>query len=85
MQYDNTNRGAIWKNHKMREGKRDPQFTGSINVDGVEYFISAWKNEKQGDNQPVLTFSVRKDDRDSQPSQQSVSTAPTDVNSEIPF
>ena len=85
MQYDNTNRGAIWKNNKMREGKRDPQFTGSINVDGVDYFISAWKNEKQGDNQPDLTFSVRKDDRGNQPSQQSVSTAPTDVNSEIPF
>lgn len=84
-QYDNSNRGAVWKNQKMREGKRDPHFTGSINVDGVEYFISAWKNDKQGDNQPVLTLSVRKDDRNDQPSYQSANTAPVDVNSEIPW
>ena len=84
-QYDNTNRGAVWKNQKMREGKRDPHFTGTINVDGVDYYISAWKNDKPGDNQPVLSLSVRKDDRQQQPSYQPAAQAPADVNDEIPW
>ena len=84
MQYDNTNRGAVWKNQKMREGKRDPHFTGNINVDGVDYFISVWKSDRDGQNQPVLTMSVRKDDRDSQPTYQP-QAKPVDVNSEIPW
>ena len=86
MQIDNTNRGAVWKNQKMREGKKDPQFTGTINVDGLDYFISAWKSDRQGDNQPVLTFSVRK--KDQQPSYQQASYQPAqsdDIDSEIPF
>lgn len=84
-QYDNTNRGAVWKNGKMRDGKRDPHFTGTINVDGVDYFISVWNNDKQGENQPLMTMSVRKDDRNENPSYQSGNTAPVDVNSEIPW
>ena len=84
-QYDNSNRGAVWKNHKMREGKRDPHFTGTINVEGVDYFISAWKNDKQGESQPVLSLSVRKDDRQQQPSYQPAAQAPVDVNSDIPW
>lgn len=84
-QYDNTNRGAVWKNQKMREGKRDPHFTGTINVEGVDYYISAWKNDKAGDNQPVLSFSVRKDDRQQQPSYQPAAQATADVNDEIPW
>lgn len=84
-QYDNTNRGAVWKNQKMRDGKRDPHFTGMINVGGVDHFISIWKNDKQGENQPVMTMSVRKDDRNENPSYQSSNTAPVDVNSEIPW
>jgi hypothetical protein len=45
-EYDNTNRGQIWGNEKKREGKQDPDFTGSLNVDGREYWISAWKRKE---------------------------------------
>ena len=60
-QYDNTNRGAVWPNTRRRDGKNDPQFTGTINVDGQEYWLSAWeKRPGSSDNAPFLSFSVRK-------------------------
>ena len=36
-QYDNTNKGAIWKNADKQKDTQ-PDFKGSINVEGVEYF-----------------------------------------------
>jgi hypothetical protein len=58
--YDNTDRGSIWRNERKREGKQDPDFTGSLNVGGVEYWVNAWrKKEGQSDKAPALTFSVR--------------------------
>ena len=43
VQYDNS--GMAWKNDKMREGKQDPQYTGSVTVAGAEYWISMWVNK----------------------------------------
>ena len=43
--FDNTNRGSIWKNDK-KEKDTHPDFTGSLNVGGVEYWVSAWKRKE---------------------------------------
>ena len=83
-QYDDTNRGAIWKNHKQREGYRDPQFTGTLNVEGQDFYISGWKNEKQGDTQPVLSLSVRKKEQN-QGNSSANSDAVDDINNDIAF
>jgi len=58
--FDNTNRGAIWRNTEKRDDK-DRDFKGSINIDGVEYWISGW-SKKQGDNPnaPSVRFSVQR-------------------------
>lgn len=40
-QYDNTNRGALFKNDKQGNESR-PDYTGNLNVAGTEYKISAW-------------------------------------------
>ncbi len=57
--HDNTNRGAIWPNRK-KEKDTHPDFTGSVNVDGKEFWVNAWK-KKEGDkpNAPSLSFSVK--------------------------
>ena len=59
MSYDNTNRGSIWKNEEKRDDK-DPDFKGSLNVGGADYWVSAWKR-KEGANpkSPALSFSVK--------------------------
>lgn len=64
-EYDNTNRGSIWKNDKKRPGKQDADFTGSLNVNGVEYWVNAWKRkEGAAEKAPALSFSIRpKDDQ----------------------
>ena len=57
--YDDTNRGAIWPNDRMRDGKQDPHFTGSLNVNGVEYWVSAWKRKADAKpGSPSLSFTV---------------------------
>ena len=38
--YDNTNRGSIWKNDKKQTDSH-PDFTGSLNVNGVEYWVTS--------------------------------------------
>lgn len=43
MMYDNTNTGMMMRN-RNRETEKHPEFTGSINVDGVDYWLSAWVN-----------------------------------------
>lgn len=47
-EYDNTNRGVLFKNDR-RESDKHPEYNGSINVDGVDYWLSAWvKDGKKG-------------------------------------
>lgn len=59
MAFDNTNRGAIWKNDDKREDNH-PDFKGSLNVDGVEYWVSAWRRkEGAAAKAPALSFTVK--------------------------
>jgi hypothetical protein len=44
MSYDNTNSGMLARNDK-KETEKHPDFKGSINVDGVDYWLSAWVKE----------------------------------------
>ena len=43
-EYDNTNRGAIFKNND-KTADNQPDYTGKINVDGVEKRIALWIRE----------------------------------------
>ena len=57
--YDNTNRGQIWPNDR-KESDKHPDFKGDINVDGVEYWVSAWKRDPNGNPRaPSLQFSIQ--------------------------
>ena len=45
-EYDNTNSFALFKNLKGDNPKR-PDYTGNLNVDGIEFRISGWIREGQ--------------------------------------
>ena len=77
-EFDNTNRGSIWKNDK-KESNNHPDFTGSLNVVGVEYWVSAWKRKPDASEKaPALSFSIKlketNGDTDRKPSKNSSTT-----------
>jgi hypothetical protein len=83
-QYDNTNRGSIWKNDK-KETDNHPDFTGTLNVDGIEFWVSAWKRKEGADPKaPALSFTVRmKEDKPQQ--QKQPSKTADDFEDDIPY
>jgi len=47
-EYDNTNRGVLFKNDK-KEKDTEADYRGNINVGGQEYWLNAWiKTSKKG-------------------------------------
>lgn len=79
--FDNTNTGAIWGN-KDRKTDKHPTHTGSINVEGVEYWVSAWVGDKSK-NQPSLSLKIQK--KEPKQSQQAPAPKQEIDNSDIPF
>jgi uncharacterized protein (DUF736 family) len=58
MGYDNANRGALFRNQDHAQ-ETDPLYRGTINVAGVEYFLSAWlKTSKAGER--YMSLSVKR-------------------------
>lgn len=49
MEYDNTNKGVLFKN-KDKQTDNHPDYNGSINIDGTDYWLSAWINEDKNGN-----------------------------------
>jgi len=66
-EYDNTNSGALFKNDK-KESDRHPDMRGSINFNGQDCWLSAWKKVSKN-GQPYLSLSVTP--KDDQPKQRS--------------
>ena len=55
MQYDNTNRGAIFKNDR-KDTPNHPDYKGSINVNGEEFWVSSWI--KEGKTGEFMSLSI---------------------------
>lgn len=53
-QFDNTNTGALFNNKENKTTANHPDYKGSINVDGVEYWLSAWIKPTKKD--PAVRF-----------------------------
>ena len=58
-EYDNTNKGAIWKS-KFNDNPKAPQYTGNLNVEGVDYKVSCSKTTSDNPQAPVLNFQIQK-------------------------
>lgn len=87
--YDNTNTGMLMRN-RNRETEKHPEFTGSINVDGVEYWLSAWVNTgKEGskiEGQKYFSLKIKpKDEIKSKPKAPPKAQDLDDLDDDIPF
>ena len=89
--YDNTNRGVLFKNDR-KEKDAHPNMKGSIDVEGVKYWVSAWT--KDGQNGKFISLSLTPKEQ-TQTAAQAVKQAPPqrqqaapvvlDDDSDIPF
>jgi uncharacterized protein (DUF736 family) len=84
MSYDNTNSGVLFKNDK-KETDTHPDYTGSFNKDGTEYFLSAWLN-KSAAGKTYMSVKLG-NEKEAQPQQQVQQAPPVNNLSEdeIPF
>lgn len=81
-EYDNTDRGALFAN-KDRQTDKHPNATGTLNVGGQEYWISAWtKTSKAGEKYQSLSVKLKE-------GRPKVAETPADepepFNDDIPF
>ena len=81
MEYDNTNRGALHKNENKTEDKH-PDYSGSINVGGTDYWLSAWVKESQKTGKKFFSMSVKPKDAQAKPPAKKVEEF---SDSDIPF
>ena len=85
-EYDNSNRGVLFRNQNKTEDKH-PDFNGSINANGVDYWLSGWvKESKEG--KKFFSLSVKpKEQQARQVSQPTRKTARLDdlEDSDLPF
>ena len=60
-EFDNKNRGQIWPNKdKTEETPTWADFTGTLNVNGVEYYVDAWKRKPEHKPSAAsLTFRIK--------------------------
>jgi hypothetical protein len=85
-QYDNTNRFTLNKNKNKREGKKDADYGGSINVNGVEYWLNGWITNSS--NGPFISGSIRpkeqKQEQRRYPDDR-ITSGRRDLDDEVPF
>ena len=80
--YDPNNRGALFA-AKDRASDKHPTHTGKINVEGREYWLSAWVQEAKS-GQKYFSLSVKPKD-EQPPSKQTPPAVDSEFDSEIPF
>lgn len=83
MEYDNTNRGSLYRNENKQEDKH-PDYSGSINVSGKDYWLSGWLKESKKDGKKFFSLSVKPKAKENphKPKEASYQEDPNDI---IPF
>lgn len=83
-EYDNELRGVLFKNDR-KEQDSHPDYKGTAQIDGTEYWLSAWIKEGQKGKFMSLSFKA-KDGNAVAPSQQKAKARPAQDDDEgIPF
>lgn len=74
------NRGAVWPN-KQRRGEQHPHWRGEANIDGKDYWVSAWKKADDAkETAPSISFAFQRKDEPATGNRQR-----DDFDDEVPF
>ena len=82
MAFDNNNRGILSKNQN-KTADNHPEYSGSINVDGTDYWLSAWI--KEGKNGKFMGLALSPKEEQGQAPQAKSSKKIEDMDDDIPF
>jgi hypothetical protein len=74
-EYDNTNTFTLFKNN-IEDNPKKPNYTGLVNVDGIEFRIAGWIRE--GKNGKFIAGTVQLKDGDVKPKQAA-------IDEDVPF
>lgn len=83
-EYDNTNRGVLFKNSRKEQDKH-PDYRGNINVDGAEFWLDAWINESRKDGSKFMSLRIKPKLPGGQKKPESAPAPTGDFNDDIPF
>ena len=61
MTFDNTNSGILSRNDR-KEQPTHPDFKGSINIEGVDYWLSGWIKERKDGSGKFFSLSAKRKD-----------------------
>lgn len=78
MEYDNTNRGILSKNDR-RETDSHPEYTGTINVAGIDYWLSAWVKTRKDGSGKFFSLSVKEKEAKKAPARREVALEDEDL------
>lgn len=85
MSYDNDLSGALFKNDR-KEKDTHPDYKGQCEIDGTEYWISAWlKTSKEGRKFMSLAFEPKDKPKQRQKDERYRAGAPDPADDDIPF
>jgi hypothetical protein len=76
------NSGVLFKNDR-KQSEHSPDYTGAINVGGVEYQISGWI--KQGAKAKFMSLAIKPKNAESDRQQATRERAPAMADADIPF
>lgn len=80
-EYDNTNTGVLFRNDK-KETDKQPDHTGTINVEGKEYRLAAWVREAKSGKK---FFSLKISEPQARDEAPKPAPAQADFDDDIPF
>ena len=83
-EYDNTNRGILSRNEK-RESDRHPEFTGNLNIEGVEYWLNGGVKERKDGSGKFFSLSVKPKEQKAGNYSAKPKKMAEELNDEIPF
>lgn len=81
-EFDNTNRGTLFKNDKGDNPNR-PDYTGKINIAGKEYRLASWEKKGQS-GKTFFSLTVSEIEQAEKPAEPVAETV-AEVDDSIPF
>lgn len=81
MEYSNENRGTLYRNENKKE-ENHPDYSGSLNVGGKDYWLSGWVKESKKDGKKFFSLSIKQKAKENPHAKKQVED---DMNDQIPF